>query len=318
MKKGISILVAVVMMLSLVSAATAAASVNNVPTFKVDGKLFITPAGEPQPYINKDNRTMGSLRLIATALGVENKNIKWDNTKQTATLTREDNTVSVTVGKKVITVNGKSVTMDTVAEMKQGRVFIPARYIGEGLGVTVKFESATNSVLFLTKKDSEISYDNFTDMGFKRLVNLPFTQETSDGLKLTVHSAYLYKTSSAEAKALHKEYNFVDFDKAKDILFLNFTLENNTGKVVQDNYHDMKEKITVMSNMGVRMERTISDTYLGNNSTNYLWEYRLEAGKKITSNIAFLNLEQETIDFIAIGVLFKAENKIEKFAEKVN
>jgi len=318
MKKGITILVAVVMMISLVSAATAA-SVNNVPTFKVDGKLFITPAGEPQPYINKDNRTMGSLRLIATALGVENKNIKWDNAKQTATLTREDNTVSVTVGKKVIKVNGKSVTMDTVAEMKQGRVFIPARYIGEGLGVTVKFESATNSVLFLTKKDSEISYDNFTDMGFKRLVNLPFTQETSDGLKLTVHSAYLYKTSSAEAKALQEKYSFTQFDKAKDILIMNFTLENNTGRVVQDNYQDMKQKFYVMSNEGVDMLQAVSRIYNANeNDTTYIRDYRLEDGEKITSSIAFLNTTQSKIDFIGIGVTFKSGSTFEIIAEKVN
>lgn len=317
MKKGISILVAFLMIVSFVNIVTAA-SANNVPTFKVDGKLFITPEGEPQPYINKDNRTMGSLRLIATALGVESKNIKWNNTAQVATLTRGDNTVSVTVGKKVITVNGKAVTMDTVAEMKQGRVFIPARYIGEGLGVTVKFESATNSVLFITKQESEISYDNFTDMGFKRLVNLPFTQETSDGLKLTVHSAYLYKTSSVEAKALHKTYNFDDFDKAQEILFLNFTLENNTGRVVQYNGLDMSEKIVVTSNWGVTMERTISDTYLGNNSTNYLWEFRLEAGEKITSNLAFLNLEKEPIDFVGIGNKFKLEKAYQRIAEKVN
>jgi len=318
MKKGISILVAVLMMISFVSAVTAA-SVNNVPTFKVDGKLFITPAGEPQPYINKDNRTMGSLRLIATALGVESKNIKWDNAKQTATLTRENNTVSVTVGKKIITVNGKSVTMDTVAEMKQNRVFIPARYIGEGLGVTVKFESATNSVLFITMKDSEISYDNFTDMGFERLVKLPFTQETSDGLKLTVHSAYLYKTSSAEGKALQEKYDFADSEQAKDILIMNFTLENNTGRVVQDNYHDMNPKISVTSNTGIRMTQAVSRIYHAyENDSRYIRDYRLEDGEKITSNIAFFNIEKDPIDFIGIGTKFKVETSYERIAEKVN
>jgi len=318
MKKGISILAALLMMIVFVSAVTAA-SASNVPTFKVDGKLFVTPAGEPQPYINKDNRTMGSLRLIANALGVESKNIKWNNTAQVATLTRGDNTVSVTVGKKVITVNGKSVTMDTVAEMKQGRVFIPARYIGEGLGVTVKFESATNSVLFITKQESEISYDNFTDMGFKRLINLPFTQETSDGLKLTVHSAYLYKTSSAEAKALQEKYDFTQFDKAKDILIMNFTLENNTGRVVQENYHDMSPKIYATSNKGMNMLQAVSRIYNEKeNDTTYIRDYRLEDGEKITSNIAFLNVNDKNIDFIGIGTSFKAESKYQRIAEKVN
>src|SRR5690606_25694039 len=178
--------------------------------------------------------------------------------KQTATLTRGDNTVSVAVGKKVITVNGKNATMDTVAEMKQGRVFIPAGYIAAGLGATAKCDSTTSSVLFITKKESEISCDNFTDMGCNRLVKIPFTQETSDGLKLTVHSAYLYKTSSVEGKALQEKYKFYEFDQAKDILIMNFTLENNTGRVVQENYHDMNAKFYVAMKEGVSMAPAVS------------------------------------------------------------
>ncbi|MFC6334589.1 copper amine oxidase N-terminal domain-containing protein [Paenibacillus septentrionalis] len=316
MKKGFAMLLTLVMMMTMIGSVSAAG--NNVPTFKVDGRMFVTPTGEPQPYINKDNRTMGSLRLIANAVGVESKNIKWDNAKQTATLVRGENTVSVTVGKKAITVNGKSVTMDTVAEMKQGRVFIPARFIGQGLGVTVKFDGATNSVLFLTKDASEVSYDNFEDMGFKRLVNVPFTQETTDGLKLTVHSAYLYKTSSAEAKALQKKYDFYDYDKATDILFLNFTLENNTGRIVQENYHDMNPKMFSMSNMGMRMEQAISSVYTGNNNEIYIRDYRLENGERITSNIAFLNVKELEIDFVGVGVGFKAGSNYQRIAEKVN
>src|SRR5690606_19716187 len=201
----------------------------------------------------------------------------------------------------------------------QGRVFIPARYIGEGLGVTVKFDSTTNSVLFITKKDSEISYDNFTDMGFNRLVKIPFTQETSDGLKLTVHSAYLYKTSSAEGKALQEKYKFYEFDQAKDILIMNFTLENNTGKVVQENYHDMNNKISVVTNMGVEMMQAVSSIYnTTENDTTYIRDYRLENGEKITSNVAFLNVTAKDIDFIGIGTKFKAGSNYQDIAEKVN
>ncbi|MFD2505778.1 copper amine oxidase N-terminal domain-containing protein [Paenibacillus septentrionalis] len=305
-----------VMMMTMIGSVSAAG--NNVPSFKVDGRMFVTPTGEPQPYINKDNRTMGSLRLIANAVGVESKNIKWDNAKQTATLVRGENTVSVTVGKKAITVNGKSVTMDTVAEMKQGRVFIPARFIAQGLGVKISFDSATNSVLFLTKDASEVSYDNFEDMGFKRLVNVPFTQETTDGLKLTVHSAYLYKTSSVEGKALQKKYDFYDYDKATDILFLNITLENNTGRIVQENYHDMNPKMYAVTNIGTIMEQAISSVYIGNNNETYIRDYRLESGESITSSIAFLNVKGVEIDFIGIEARFKAGSNYKEIAERVN
>src|SRR5690606_18778361 len=169
------------------------------------------------------------------------------------------------------------------------------------------------------KKESEISYANFTDMGFNRLIKLPFTQETSDGLKLTVHSAYLYKTSSAEGKALQEKYSFTQFDKAKDILIMNFTLENNTGRVVQENYHDMNAKFYVAMKEGVTMAPAVSRIYNKNeNDTTYIRDYRLENGEKITSNVAFLNVTAKDIDFIGIGTKFKAGSNYQDIAEKVN
>jgi len=216
MKKSLSVLLALALMISLVSSVAAASA--NVPTFKVDGKLFVTPTGEPQPYINKDNRTMGSLRLIAAALGVESKNIKWNNTSQVATLTRGSNTVSVTVGKKSITVNGKPVTMDTAAEMKQGRVFIPARFIAQGLGVKIGFDNASNTVNFTTST-SKVATSNFEDYGMKQLEQLPVTV-TANGLEVIYHEALLYKTTSAEGKALNEKYAFPRYDRANHVLWL--------------------------------------------------------------------------------------------------
>lgn len=301
MKKSISILVAFLMIVSVVNVVTAA-SANNVPTFKVDGKLFITPKGEPEPYINKDNRTMGSLRLIANALGVDSKNIKWNNTAQVATLTRGDNTVSVTVGKKVITVNGKSVTMDTVAEMKQGRVFIPARYIGEGLGVTVKFESATNTVHFLTGTEFVDVNDNFESYGLKRVEHLPITLQTKDGLKWTIHSAYMYKTDSAEAKELHKKYNFVRFNERDYIIWLEFTVENTGNRVIQYNHHDPNPKLIAVNGKGKDFEPALAnkEEYLGVNNKGYFNYFRLEVGDKVKHNMGYM-VNKSDLDEIIFG-----------------
>ncbi|MFC6335228.1 hypothetical protein ACFP56_21600, partial [Paenibacillus septentrionalis] len=151
-----------------------------------------------------------------------------------------------------------------------------------------------------------------------RLVNVPFTQETTDGLKLTVHSAYLYKTSSVEGKALQKKYDFYDYDKATDILFLNITLENNTGRIVQENYHDMNPKMYAVTNIGTIMEQAISSVYIGNNNETYIRDYRLESGESITSSIAFLNVKGVEIDFIGIEARFKAGSNYKEIAERVN
>lgn len=307
MKKMIAMILSMMMVISLAGSVTAA---SKVPTFKVDGRLFVTPAGEPQPYINKDNRTMGSLRLIANALGVESKNIKWDNAKQTATLSRGSNTVSVTVGKKVITVNGKSVTMDTVAEMKQGRVFIPARFIGQGLGVTVKFESATNTVNFITG-EKEVVNHNFADYGLEEVKALPISI-AAGGLEFTYHDAFLYKANSVEGKALQQKYKFDEYDLANHILFMKVTITNKTNKSIARDYSDLQLKIGALTAMG----KTLS--YGFSNNDDYLYTWSLEPSESVTGYVALLKKDDSPIDFIVISSKHGTINNPVLIAEKVN
>ena len=47
------------------------------------------------------------------------------------------NIVEIPMGSKENRVNGEKVLMDTVAEVKNQRIFIPARYLAEGLGANV-------------------------------------------------------------------------------------------------------------------------------------------------------------------------------------
>lgn len=308
MRKTLAMVVAVVLLFSMLGSVSAATS--NVPTFKVDGKLFVTPTGEPQPYINKDNRTMGSLRLIANALGVEDKNIKWDNAKQTATLSRGSNTVSVTVGKKAITVNGKSVTMDTVAEKKQGRVFIPARFIAQGLGVKISFDSASNTVNFITG-DKEVVNHNFADYGLKEVKALPISI-AAGGLKVTYHDAFLYKADSAEGKALQQKYKFDEYDLANHILFMKVTITNKTKKSIDRDYSDLQQKIEVMDAFSKNLSYGFSD------NDDYLYSWSLGPNESITGYVAFLKKTNSDIDFIVLSTVHKDAMNTVRVAEKVN
>lgn len=314
MKKSLSILLALALMISLVSSVAAASA--NVPTFKVDGKLFVTPTGEPQPYINKDNRTMGSLRLIAAALGVESKNIKWNNTAQVATLTRGTNTVAVTVGKKSITVNGKPVTMDTAAEMKQGRVFIPARFIAQGLGVKISFDSASNTVNFTTGTSTVVT-NNFSDYGMKQLEQLPITL-TANKLEVTYHEAFLYKTTSAEGKALNEKYAFPRFDLANHILWMKVTITNKGSKKIAYDYSDMENKIRA-SYASARSfsPQSIATKNSLDNKGDYINTWSLEPGESITGQVALLKNDDADIKFVNIMTVNKDIADFKTLAEKV-
>lgn len=311
-------LILVVMICCLVVGGTGAISAagSDIPMFKVNGKLFVTPEGEPAPYVNKDNRTMGSLRLIASALGVESKNIKWSSATNTATLVRGSNTVSVVVGKKEITVNGKKVVMDTIAEMKKGRVFIPARFIAQGLGVKIGYDAATGTVSFNT---GEVAKHNFEDYGLTPLVELPL-ELTYGGLKMTVNEVYVYPTSSAEAKALDSKYDLWMFEDAYYLVWVNVTLENISKKLISTDYRDMIKKVSVMNGFGNSLRYSTSwlDKHAVNNNTEILSNWVLNPGEKVTSNIPFLDLENKKLEFIGISVRNGSGSDYRDLAEKEN
>lgn len=312
--KKIMIIVLMCCLLVVGMAGIVGAASSDSPMFKVNGKLFVTPKGEPAPYVNKDARTMGSLRLIASALGVESKNIKWNTSTNTATLVRGTNTVSVVVGKKEMTVNGKKVVMDTVAEMKQGRVFIPARFIAQGLGVKIGYESATGTVLFYT---GEVVKHNFEDYGLTPLEKLPLVLKTG-GLQLTVNEAYIYPTSATEAKALNDKYEFEYFNDAYYLLWTNVTLENTSNKRITTDYRDMLEKIFVMNGFGNSMNYGYSniEKYYFPNNSEILTEWVLEPGEKVTSNVPFLELKNKKLEFVGIGVQTTTGTDYVRLAEK--
>jgi len=292
----------VVMICCLVVGGTGVISAagSDAPMFKVNGKLFVTPEGEPAPYVNKDNRTMGSLRLLASALGVKSNDIKWSSATNTATLVRGTNTVSVVVGKKEITVNGKKVVMDTIAEMKKGRVFIPARFIAQGLGVKISYDSATGTVSFNT---GEVAKHNFEDYGLKQLEKLPLTLKQG-GLQLTVHEAFVYSTSSAEAKALDQKYSFKEFDDAHYLVWVKVTLENVSSKQITTDYRDMLMKVYATNGWGNSLEYSYSTLKEHNkmNNTEILFDWILKPGESITSYIPFLDLNNKDLEFVGIGV----------------
>lgn len=310
----------VIMFSLLISIGTSqqASAASTTPVFTVDGRLFSTPSGEPAPYFNKDNRTMGSLRLVGNVLGVESKHIKWNAQTETATLTRGTNTVEVVIGKKEMNVNGKSVTMDTVAEMKQGRVFIPVRYIAQGLGVTLQFNAETGALNLFTKDPKDISMDNFDTLGLKRNEKLPISMTSPDGLKLTVHSAYIYKTSDAEAKALDKKYDLWDYNTSDYLVWASITFENTSKKRFSYDYRDLGQKVYMSYASGKSLIQSGSNLSKHDklNNSEILYFFALEAGEKITSNVAFVVPKGGKMDRLSIGVTTNMGASSTRFVEK--
>lgn len=131
-------LIALAVSLISIGGFVPAASAAEGFSIKINGQAYAAPA-DSQPYFNADQRTMVPVRFISQALSVAEQSIGWDQKSQTVTI-QGAKTIKITLGKKEILVDGQVVKMDTVAEAKDGRVFIPARFIAEALGAKVDWK----------------------------------------------------------------------------------------------------------------------------------------------------------------------------------
>lgn len=102
---------------------------------------------DEQPYVDKAQRVQVPVRFVSEALGAK---VGWNAATKTVTVDLDSNRVVLVLGSKKYTVNGVEKQMDTAAERVGGRTFVPLRFISEGLGASVKWDSAVRTVYINT------------------------------------------------------------------------------------------------------------------------------------------------------------------------
>lgn len=88
-------------------------------------------------------RTMVPLRAIFEALGAE---VEWNGETKTVTASNGIKTISMTIGKKEVTVGERYMIMDTAPIIAENRTLIPARYAAEVFDNTVEWDSQNRVV----------------------------------------------------------------------------------------------------------------------------------------------------------------------------
>ncbi len=112
-------------------------------TFTLNGASMTAFAAS---YI-KDGRTYLAIRDIGSALGIDQNNILWDGSKNTVTLIKGDKVVQLTIGSKVILINGAAVTMDVAPEIGPGdRTMLPAAFVAQAFGETATWDATAQTV----------------------------------------------------------------------------------------------------------------------------------------------------------------------------
>jgi hypothetical protein len=114
----------------------------------IDGQL--SELTEP-PYITA-GRTMVPIRAISEAFKAK---VEWLPEDKSVAITLEDGRgktfILMRVGSKTAYVNQEPVTLDTPPEIKNGKTFVPLRFIAENFGATVAYKAEDKSITITRK-----------------------------------------------------------------------------------------------------------------------------------------------------------------------
>jgi hypothetical protein len=130
-------------------------------SYEADGRINQMDAA---PFI-ENSRTYVPVRYLALALGVAEKDVNWNIKTQTVTMTAYDDNgwatmVEVQIGSPMLTVikepppgvltfryDRRVVQMDVAPLLKEGRTYLPARWVAEAFGYEVYWDAGTKTVL---------------------------------------------------------------------------------------------------------------------------------------------------------------------------
>ncbi len=119
--------------------------------YEIDGKAYIQ---------GSSSSTMVPLRFVSLALmGADVNNadasgiIQWKADTKTAVIVAGNSSISFTAGSPYMSVNGKTVLMenDACAEIKDERMYIPFRALGDALGIAVSWDAETGTAVYSAK-----------------------------------------------------------------------------------------------------------------------------------------------------------------------
>ncbi|GAB6990437.1 family 10 glycosylhydrolase [Paenibacillus pini] len=115
-------------------------SKNNISIYLDDVQLV----SDVPPYIMpKINVTMVPLRVISEGLGAS---VRWTQSTRTVAIDKDGASLTLTNGKTTALVNGTSIKLDASVQIKNGRVMVPLRFVGEQLGLEVIWNQTAKSI----------------------------------------------------------------------------------------------------------------------------------------------------------------------------
>lgn len=91
----------------------------------------------------ENSRTYVPVRYLGDALGAETG---WDEGTRTVTVTLGNKAVKLVIGSKALSIDGQAKQMDVTPVIKDSRTYLPARWVAEAFGYTVRWNPQVRTV----------------------------------------------------------------------------------------------------------------------------------------------------------------------------
>lgn len=109
---------------------------------------------ETDPYITEQGNTMVPFRAIFDKAGAQ---VMWDEGNKTVIAVRDgkDGATSIVlqIGNNTAFVNEKSIELESAPEITDDSTFVPLRFVMEGLGAQVDWDSDTYTISITTETE---------------------------------------------------------------------------------------------------------------------------------------------------------------------
>jgi len=128
--------------------ATATTATTTIINVTVDGQRVVF---EGQGPVIVDGRTLVPVRGVFEHLGFT---VGWNGDTRTATMTRGNDTIAMTIGSATFTTNGISHTLDVPAQIINGSTMVPIRLPLESVGYGLDWNGDTRTVVITSNGDS--------------------------------------------------------------------------------------------------------------------------------------------------------------------
>ena len=179
----------------------------------IDGKIT-TYSDVP---LSVNGSTLLPLRAILANLGVQNddRHIIWNDTEKSVTIHKDSTKIYLKQDSKTAYVNDSPVTLDAAAMLyaKNGRIYIPARFVAQALGKKVFWDGSAKCVLIRDEKDYnsvKAVLDKVNEAG-KAINKMKFTTD----IKLDMDAAGTKLTTDISGSG--------EFDKGRKVMHMNLS-----------------------------------------------------------------------------------------------